>query len=1045
MKKKSLIRQFAVMLLVILFVNNLSAQEKSLSGQVTSETGLPLSGASVMIEGSSSGVLTDDKGSFTLPVTGKHPVIIFSFTGMATQRVKYLDQGVLNIKMAKEETSLSEVVVTAVGLERSKKSLGYSATVISGTPMAQARETNVINSLKGRVAGVFINQGAGGAGSSSYVVIRGAKSFSSAKNQPLYVVDGVPILNETSVREQGGSQFDFGDGVSNINPDDVETMTILKGPNASSLYGSRGANGVILITTKKGKSGKGVRVEFNSNATFENPNSVPKFQRTWGGGYDDDYASFDDVTLSDGTKASMWPNWLIDNWGGKLDGRPIVFQDIPDAKPIAYTAISDKDLLKFFNTGKTYTNSLTLSGGNSGTTYRVSASNMDTKGITPNSELNRKTFDVILNSNLGNKLSIAAKANYINQVGKNRPSIGGSFLDATTNLQLTPVFIPLSFMQNYLNPNGTVRNFRSLPVNPYWVVNKVKTDDTRDRLIGFVSLEYKLKEWLKIMARSGVDLYNDNRNVIVPDKNPIGGYQTGYVKNENAITKEINNDFLITANGELNKKIGGSFSVGGNNRVFKYESVQQVGTNKTVDNLWVIENMRDVQNYKFVNKKTVNSLYFAGQLSYNSYLYLDVTGRNDWSSSLGVNNYSFFYPSVSSSFVFSDLPSFKSKTLSYGKLRLSYGMAGNDADPYLTTSGYFLGATPYIGGQRVLGISSQVPLLDLKNELTNSFEAGTELKLWNNIGIDFTYYDATTKNQIMQVVLPVSTGYSTKLINAGAIRNRGVEVLVSASIIKSGSFRWDASLNISKNVSKVKTLTDNIKEFTLFDAGAAIVVQEGQPFGNIVGSAYKRSPDGKIVVDSDGNYLTDDKVKVLGNIQPKILGGFTNTFSYKNFSLRTLVDARIGGKVYSRTKQDQWQKGTGVGTEDPGDFIVDGVVEQADHSFKENTKKITRMEMFAYRGWGNIGEEFVLDATTVSLREVSLSWGINTSFWKNRVKGLTLSLVGRNLLYIYRDKEFAAMGISSESSFAPTAAAQGIESRNMPITRSIGVNLNVIF
>ena len=387
--KKKLLKQLTLVLFVILFADNLSAQEKVLSGTVTSDTGLPLSGVSVMIEGSSIGVLTDDKGYFTLQLSGKNPAIVFSYTGMATQRVKYLNQRVLDIVMKQDETSLSEVVVTAVGLERSKKSLGYSATVIGGTPLTQARETNIINSLKGRVAGVFVNQGAGGAGSSSYVVIRGAKSFSSAKNQPLYVVDGVPILNETSVKEQGGSQFDFGDGVSNINPDDVETMTVLKGPNASSLYGSRGANGVILITTKKGKSGKGVRVELNSNATFENPNSVPKFQRTWGGGYDDDYASFEEVTLPDGSKASMWPNWLIDNWGGKLDGRPIVFQDIPDAKPIPYTAISDKDLLKFFNTGKTYTNSLTLSGCNNGTTYSVSASNLDNMGITPNSELNR--------------------------------------------------------------------------------------------------------------------------------------------------------------------------------------------------------------------------------------------------------------------------------------------------------------------------------------------------------------------------------------------------------------------------------------------------------------------------------------------------------------------------------------------------------------------------------------------------------------------------------------------------------------------------------
>lgn len=1017
---------------------------QQISGIVTDENGVALGGVSVLVKSTGNGSSTNSKGAFTIDAQPGDDVT-FSAVGYKPVTVRIGTSNSLTIKLSLEVAEINEVVVTAIGVERQKKSLGYATTVVNGAPLAEARESNVINSLTGRVAGVYINQGAGGAGSAAYVVIRGAKSFNTAKNQPLYVVDGIPILNESNVKEQGGAQFDFGDGISNINPDDVESITVLKGPNASSLYGARGANGVILVTTKKGKSGKGVSLSFNSNATFEKPNSVPKFQRTWGGGYDDDYSSLEEVTLPDGSTAWRWPNWLIDNWGGKLDGRPIVFQNIPDAAPIPYTAISDKELLKFFNTGTTFTNSLTLSGGNEASTYRVSASNMDNRGITPRSGLTRRTFDVRLNSNISSRLSLAAKANYINQKGKNRPGIGGSFLDATTNLQLTPVFIPLSFMQEYLNNDGTVRNFRSLPVNPYWVVNKVDANDTRNRLIGFVSLEYKLLNWLKVMGRTGIDYYTDNRDIIVPDKNPVGGYQTGYVSNESATTTENNNDFLVSASGKLNGKMNGSFSVGGNNRVFRYQSVQQVGTNRDLENLWIIENMRSVQNYKFINRKTVNSLYFAGQLNYDEYLFLDITGRNDWSSSLGINHYSFFYPSASSSFVFSDLPDFKSNWLSYGKLRFSYGMAGNDADPYQTTSGYFLGSTPYINGQRMLSISGKVPLADLKNELTTSFEVGTEIKLWNNLSMDITYYDATTKNQIMSVVLPVSTGYSTKLINAGAIRNRGFEAVVSATLLKSNAFAWNSSLNFSRNFSKVVKLTNDIKEFTLFNAGAAIVVREGQPYGNIVGSAYERSPDGQIVVDEEGTHRIADTVKVLGNIQPKVLGGFTNTFSYKGFELRILADARLGGKVYSRTKQDQWQKGTGVGTEDPGDFIVDGVVEQPDHSYVENTKVITRQAMFANRGWSNLVEEFVLDASTVTLREISVSWGLKKAFWNNRVKGLTLSVVGRNLAYIYRSKEFRAMGISAESGFAPTAAAQGVESRSMPVLRSIGVNLNVNF
>ncbi|MEP7256938.1 MAG: SusC/RagA family TonB-linked outer membrane protein [Flavitalea sp.] len=1003
----------------------------------------PLTGASVMIKENGKGVFTDINGIFKLPAFNGNETILISYTGYVTQEIKINGRTTVNVSLVQDDNKMSEVVVTAMGVERQKKSLGFSATVIDAKPLAETRETNILNSLKGRVAGVYVNQGAGGAGSASYVVIRGAHSFNSGKNQPLYIVDGIPITNESNVKENGGSQFDFGDGVSNINPDDVESMTVLKGPNASSLYGSRGANGVILITTKKGKAGKGARVSLNSNATFERPNSIPKFQRTWGGGYDDDYASFDEVTLADGSKASSWPNWLIDNWGGKLDGRPIVFQNIPNEKPIPYTAISDKELMKFFNTGKTYTNSLTMSGGNEATTYRVSASNLDNSGITPNSELHRRTIDVKLNSNISNRLSVSAKANYINQTGKNRPSIGGTFLDVTTNVQLTPVFIPLSFLKNYENENGSIRNFRSLPVNPYWVVNKVKTDDTRERLIGFVSAEYKLLDWLKLMGRTGLDYYTDNSAVVVPDKNPIGDYQNGYVKNEVGFTKESNSDFLLTASGKIQPSLIGSFSVGGNHRDYRHESVQQVGRNKDLDNLWIIENMKSIESYKFYNAKTVNSLYFAGQLAYNNYLFLDITGRNDWSSSLGKNNYSFFYPSASASFVFTDIPAFRPSFLTYGKLRLSYGQAGNDSDPYQTQSGYYLGSVPYIGGQRMMSVSGNVPLADLKNELTTSFEAGTELRFFNDrLGLDLTYYDATTENQIMLVRLPLSTGYSTKLINAGAIRNRGIEVLLNGTIVKGSAFGWDVSLNLSKNKSKVVRLTEQIKEFTLF---GPIVVQEGQPFGNIVGSAYKRSPDGRIVVDGDGNYLADDNVKTLGNIQPKLIGGFTNTFTFKGIELRALVDARIGGKVYSRSKQDQWQKGTGVGTENPGDFIVDGVVEQPDKTYIENTSVITRMEMFAFRGWSDLGEEFVLDATTVSLREVSLGYNFKTSIFKNAFKGIKLSLVGRNLAFLYRGSEFAAMGISAESSFAPTAAAQGIESRNMPVTRSVGINLNLSF
>lgn len=1039
-----------IMLFCAMFICmiNVYGQSFTVKGTVTSaEEGVPLSGVSVMVQNTITGTVTDVQGKYSLNIPSGKSILVFSYTGRATYTVSVNNKSVLDIKMGLDNNQLAEVVVTAIGIERKTKALGYTVQVVDGQKLAEAREPNVVNSLKGRVAGVHVNPSSGGPSGSSFVVIRGSSSL-TGNNQPLYVVDGVPIDNQTlGVPSIFGAQRDFGDGIGNINPDDVENISVLKGPAAASLYGARGAHGVILITSKKGKAGK-MNVDFNSNATFEGLNSIPTFQNTWGGGYDDDYGVFDNVVIN-GQPASSWPGWLIDNWGGKFDGRKMAVGTWPELGVVPYTPQSENNFKNFYRTGTTLTNTVSVSGGTDKATFRLSVSDMRNKGIVPNNQLDRQTVNMLVSFKISDRLTVESKISYIGQHEVNPPETGGGGRSATVALNRIPLFISLDWLKTYKRANGTMINYKSgTPNNPYWLMNEVIADGTRDRIIGYVLAKYKFTDWLTLQARTGTDFYKDTRFSRIGINTP--GVTQGQLQNDEFNVKEENSDILLTASGNLSKNVTGSFSAGANHLNREQARLGVTGSGFNIPNLYHISNAKLVTASYFPSQRQMNSAYFTAQTGYKNYFFLDVTGRNDWSSTLGLNNQSFFYPSVSSGFVFTDALSLNSPILSFGKIRASYAEAGNDASPYLTTAGYNLSSSNF-NGQPFAYVSSSIPLTDLKNELTRSYEFGAELRFFKNrLGIDFTYYTAKTIDQITPVQISVATGFGTRLINAGEIQNKGIEIFVNGTPVKSKNFRWDVTLNFSRNKSKVVSLAPGLATLILLDTYNAVTIQArpGEPYGNIVGRPFMRNTNGDIVLTAQGVWQPGPQQVILGNIQPDWLGGVTNTFTYKGFAVSALLDIRKGGQVWSLSKYNQMAGGTGKFTENRTNLIADGVILQSDGKYKKSDKVLPAQSYYAVQGpWSGIGESMVINADYVSLREASISYNIGSSSMLKRTpfKTAKLSIVGRNLLYLYRDPQFKTMGVSPETAFNTTAAAQGVEAVGIPTTRSIGFNLSFSF
>lgn len=1047
-------------------------EDVEVSGKVIDENGQGLPGASVVVKGSGTGTTSDLDGNFKVNAAND-AVLVFSFVGYLSQEIAVANRSVIDIQLALDATQLEEIVVTAFGIEREKKALGYSAQELGSKDLSGARDINVTSYLTAKVAGVQVSKSASGTGGSTNVVIRGNSSISGS-NQPLYVVDGVPIVNFSNSNSGAGlsdsGDYDYGDGVGDINPLDVESMNVLKGPAATALYGSRGANGVVLITTKSGKNRKGIGIEINSNVTFEKLNLFPNYQNQFGSGYDDNGVLSYWNEEVDGVQYPYPDNGNLDNYGGPLDGSIKIIDRflMPDEEGLPlrtmdYVAQPKDNVREFFKTGVTVSNTVAVTGSTENSSMRLSVGSSSTTGIIPNHEIKKKSISFRGSAKVNKMLSFEGKVNYLRTEGDQRPATGYSQYNTMWNFAIMSRFTPLDYVKEYYEETKSYNRPPGMNYNPWYIVNEIRNNDVRDRFIGYTSANLKFNDWLSLSGRIGVDFYTSSRFESWKRGARGNDQSAGRMIENTRTTRDVNADLMLTANKQLSEDFSITAVLGTSSWTSFSERMEWDARNSKVDDVYHISNYLDVRPSSGLSQNEIQSVFMTGQLAYKNYLFLDVTGRNDWSSTLGVNNNSFFYPSVSTSFAFSEALDINQDILSFGKFRISWAQVGASADPYLTSSGYSFSQESY-NGQPYASKSGQIPLFDLKNELTTSWELGTDLRFFQNrVSLDMTYYNSKTSNQILRLPISNASGYSSEVINAGEIQNKGVEITLGVTPFKTEMFQWDVNANFSANRSKVVELDGKIQTYKILDTNDDswsndVHAQVGAPYGNIIGYKYLRNEDGRKIVSAGGEYQRESEVSVLGNINPDWIGGLNNSFSFKGFSMNILLDFVQGGDFTSHTKRWMTQKGTGAwtvegrrpvatdadGNQLPYTGVLEGVVLNPDGSYSENTQAVPGQKYWASRGWSGIGEEFVIDGSYISLREVIVGYTFQPAMLKKTpFTSLNLSVIGRNLMYLH--EHTTDYGIAPESAPNTSGGASGVEALAVPSTRTYGFNVKLTF
>lgn len=925
------------------------AQQRVVSGRVVSgedQSGLP--GVNILVKGTTNGTITDADGKYSINVPTGNEVLVFSYVGYTTQEVSVANRDAIEITLAQDAKQLTEVVVTALGVERDKKALGYATQSVTSESITTARETNVVNQLAGKVAGVTVVGSPSGVGGSSRVTIRGERSVDLNKNQPLFVIDGVPISNGfTGASGRGNLEVDFGNGAGFVNSDDIESMTVLKGAAAAALYGSRAANGVIVIKTKSGKGSKGIGVEINSNTTFESVLRLPEFQNTYGqgngNGGDFAFVNGGGAGLTDGVDESWGPafngqSYPQFNSPRTLNGQPIAFRggdlNAPAGSVITPTPwLNDKDGVKnFFQTGRTLTNNVALVGSNQFGDFRLSYTNLDQTGTVPNTDLRRNTVSFGGGYNLTKKLSARAFVSYIKSESDNRPSIsyGTENIMYLFNCWL-PRSVNMADHRNYWQPGLEGRrqfNFNyNYHDNPYFTTFENTNGQNVDRIIGNVAIKYDFTSWLSLQLRTATDFGDERRQykrAFSTQRFPFGQYREAQIK-----TEERNSDFLLTFNKEV---VPTTFTVtaslGGNQMRQRSNFVEINAPQLNIPGIYNLTNTRvPLQVAQSDVEKRINSLYAAAQFGYKNILFLDLTARNDWSSALtlpqelkdlgiGTEDNSYFYSSASLSGVISDMVTLP-EVFSFVKARVNAAQVGNDTDAFTFTQAY--NPSDPFGNSQIYGETDRLANFALKPEISTSYEAGLEMKFLNGrVGLDVTYYHSNTKNQILNIPLSITSGYNARSINAGLIQNRGWEVMLNAIPVKAANgFQWNVDLNFSRNRSEVVSLSDGLTNFVMANRRVSIEARVGERMGDMYGIGFARVQNtdasrpyydptgqwvGQMVFDTQGRPIrTTERIK-MGNYNPDWMMGISNSFSYKGFRLSALFDIREGGVVYSETQ-----------------------------------------------------------------------------------------------------------------------------------------------
>jgi TonB-linked SusC/RagA family outer membrane protein len=1053
---------------------------------VTAEDdGSPVPGVNVIVQGTSAGTVTDIDGKYQIGVPEEGGILVFSFIGLATEEVQIGNQSVINMSMTADIKQLTEVVVTALGVTREKASLGYSTQEVEGEDLARAKEPNIINSLQGQVAGVQITGTQGALGGASRITIRGVNSF-LGNNQPLFVVDGVPISNENySDRNQArgfgttATPYDYGNAAADINPEDVESMNVLKGAAATALYGVRGANGVIVITTKNGTKRKGIGVSVNSALTLDDPLALIPHQTAYGGGAIQPTASGFTEFTQDGVEY-LAPVYSKDGaWGPKYDPNVMVrhwdswdpnSENYKETRPWVAPANGYEE---FFETGQTWTNSVALEGSNDQGNFRLGYTNLDQKGITPNSSLKRNTISLNAGYNLVEGLRISSSVNFINTRANGRNVTGynnANPMQAFTQWWQTQ--LDVERLKNYemvdgthytwnpvgisTNDDGELLSFDPTPNffdNPYYVRNEYLQKDERNRIIGNVELSYELTDYLTVTGKAMLDHFSFNAEEGIPTQS----VEQSIYSVQNRSFNETNYDLRLNYNetfGDFNINI-----IAGGNRMHQVRTYDKVSTSGglALDGFWNLSNsvQQLIYDTSIPNHRewAINSIYGIGSVGWKNLVYVDASIRTDWASTLPDSENPFTYPSISGSFVFSEL--LTSNVVSFGKFRAGYGEAANSPAPYslLTT---YSPVTPNFGTASRYSVQDDRNNPLLRPEFTKEWEIGLEMNFWNNrLGFDISYYDRETTDQIVPVDVSRATGFRSQFVNAGTMTNSGIELMINATPVVVGDFRWDLSFNFATYNNEVVELAPGIESIARGSTWAAQTrITEGFPYMGVWGEDFVRENyqedesgmiiqnEGAIVVNSDGEPTRTGQRIFLGSAIADFTGGIRTTFSWKGITLGGLVDFQEGGVIHSTSLQWAQYSGmspntafqNGIDVRENG-MILDAVTETG----APNTTPIDPQDY--YQSYWSVAAPNLYSASFIKLRELSL----NYQFPQNLIGGtpfrdITVGVFGRNLAILSSDLPY----LDPQMTTSP-GNDQGLENAQVPSTRSIGFNVGLKF
>ncbi|MGJ1391818.1 SusC/RagA family TonB-linked outer membrane protein [Sphingobacterium spiritivorum] len=1009
-----------IFLVCTLLVGVVYAQNRQVSGKVTSASdGSPVQGVSVAVQGTSTATQTDGSGNYSIDVTG-NATLVFSYVGYQRQTVEVGNRSTINVQLTSDETSLEEVVVTALGVKREKKAVGYSVQEVKSSDILNSRENNVVNALAGKVAGLQISSSGGQAGSSALIQLRGNTSITGS-SEPLFVIDGIPMDNTSN---QGDVSVDplftgtNGSRISDLDPNIIESISVLKGAGASALYGSRGANGVIMITTKKGiadANRKLPRISLSSSVSFDNA-FLDGFQTTYLQGLNGLYRNGLPLAYGGYSEQAGQSPQTSALWGPHKDS---VSQAVIDA--IGMPKIIDpRD--QFYQTGVNWNNSVSLSGGATNTSYILTYSNTDQKGIVPNNTFKRNGFTGSFSTKLSQLVSSSTSVSYTN-TKNNRMLEGNGFQSFLYGLN----FAPISFdMKEAYEKYGNL-SWQSAETatggfnNPFWLVNHNSRPGTTNRFVISNETTVDILPWLKLINRAGLDTYSDllEEKVDIGTKGvPKGRYFSGLIN-----YKQWNNDFILSANHKINDDwaISGLLGTNYNQRSYNRRTIR--GLDLNMAGFFDISGMITKQAYQVDYLRRLVGVYASANIDYKNYFFLNVTARNDWSSTLPQGNNSFFYPSVSSSFVFSEALGIANDYFSYGKIRASIAKAGNDAPVYYTEQTY-VQANPSDGtrgdilfpfnGVNGFKSSNVLASKDLKPEIVTEYEIGTELKFFKNrVGLEVSYYNKKSENQIIQQPIAPTSGYSSRVANAGKLSNKGIEVMLDVTPVKTENFTWNVTGNFAKNKYKLESLAEGVDNIFL-GGFTSPQVRIDKDYGYVIwGAGFKKNEQGQTLIDDDGLPIMAEDLGPIGDVLPDWTMGLRSSFRYKNLSLSGLLDVRTGGKLLNLDLYYSTFYGSSVLTEDRGKVVVFDGIRESDGL--ENTTKVTKNQAFYQNWFSTVDQNFVEDAGFIKLREVTLSYTLPKSWLqKANIGEVTVSATGRNLWvksdFTYKDPEGSLIG-----------------------------------